>query len=230
MTDDQTHLTSAVNRVFGTTGHEISCDAASIFMAQAVDARLSEESSQQQYPELWQHFQFCPDCAAEYEMLFDLAAAIDVETATAVNIPPRPKTETNTLRQQIQQTFQAIFPGFVPQVAAALTRGDDLAFEPVELTIDNQLTLELDVGVNEDDPTLRDLYCHLSARTREIENALEGSTASLSLEADDISILQEESISQLGDVSFTGLTAVTTYILRFQLANNLYEISGIQMP
>lgn len=73
MSNKQDPLTHLVEDVFATRDNEIQCDEAQILMARCADALLNEEASRQQYPALWHHFRFCPDCAEEYQMVMHLA-------------------------------------------------------------------------------------------------------------------------------------------------------------
>jgi hypothetical protein len=66
-------LKHLVEDVFSTREDEIQCEEAEAMMARCAEAGLSDKDARDQYPALWHHFRFCPDCAEEYRLVMALA-------------------------------------------------------------------------------------------------------------------------------------------------------------
>ena len=224
-------LKEAIKRIFTTQGDEISCDEASPMMARCADAQLTTQASQKLYPQLWQHFQFCPDCTAEYEMIMDLAAMSDEAKVVPSSIPSRPKLNETSLWEQISERLQITFPGFSTQFEQALARGNDLDFEPVILMLEpTSIELELDVGIHESETSLRDIYCHFAYVNEQDNNKLEGSNVWIGEQDIWPKQIEDQILNSFGDVSFSRLEVGKAYNLAIHIEGMLFEITGIQLP
>jgi hypothetical protein len=227
MHEEQDSLARLVQDVFATRDDEIQCEEAGILIARCADALLSDDESRRQYPALWHHFRFCPDCAQEYRMVLDLAqleAAGQLERPA--HIPPLPDGGGPALWARAKDALTALFPGFPPTLVEAVTRGDAWGFEPVEVTLaQGELQIAFDVAPNERDADLRDLFCTVSAADPE---SLEGAPVWLQL-GDEGPAVREKALDELGDVAFARLSP-GRYALRLHLAGREYVVTGIVLP
>lgn len=225
MRKEQNSLARLVRDVFATRDDEIQCEEAGILTARCADALLSDDESRRQYPALWQHFRFCPDCAQEYRMAIELAQLEATgKLERPAHVPPLPDGGGPTVWKRAQDALTALFPGFTPAQVEALTRGDDWGLEPVELAL-GQLQIALDVAPNERDAGLRDLFCTVSAPDQE---SLEGAPVWLQL-GDEGPAVREGALDELGDVSFARLPP-GKYALCLRLAGREHVVTGIVLP
>jgi hypothetical protein len=228
MNEEEKRLTKMLEDVFATQESEIYCDAASTQMIQSAQMQLSDEKSQQRFPELWHHFRVCSDCQEEYRMMHDM---IHLEETGQLEypqvIPPVPDRQ-HSPRWSLQDAISRIFPGFPPSLASALARGEDLGVEPAEIALEDQVRLELDVGIHETNQDLRDLFGNVLTDNERLEARLEGTPIWLQLEADG-PIIQEEALDEFGDFSFTGI-APGQYALRLQITGKMFIVSDINVP
>ena len=87
--------------IFAVQDEEISCDEAAILMARNAVDLYTDDEARQLYPALWRHFHFCPNCAAEYDLLMDLARQEGREGwIQPAQIPPRPADDPKARRSE----------------------------------------------------------------------------------------------------------------------------------
>lgn len=228
MTGRKPNLRRAVERIYAAGAHTIQCDKASILMARAADAALSREQARRQHPELAHHLDVCVDCSAEFEILLTLAA-LDPDRPP-LPTPPRPGSRRSPLHAFVTAVRDVRFPGFAPQAAAALARGADLDVDPVTVVLGaNQVQIELDVGINEENSALRDLFCTVTAEDAQLAERLEGASAWL-LGATDGPVVGEGVLDDLGDVAFTALQPNQPYTMQLAVAGAGFAVSEIVLP
>jgi hypothetical protein len=226
---DLNQLQKFLDDIFSTEINEIQCDQAGSMMAKSTHDGLSETESQRQYPLLWRHFQFCPDCAEEYRMLDELT---ELERSGRLNqpfhIPVVPDSKKTSFLNQIKEIFSIEFPGFQRDTVLAIQRGSgSLQMEPVEIVLGGEYTVQFDVTADEEDTSYRHLFGTLLTEDVDIMTASEG--CSVWLQLDDNVILQEEVIEELGDFSFSHIKP-GDYLIRLLLPDKEYVISGISVP
>jgi hypothetical protein len=230
MSEEQDNLERLAQDIFATQSNEIQCEAAATLIARCAAALLADEEAQRQYPQLWRHFRFCSNCAEEYAMALELArleAAGQWEQPD--DAPPLPGGGSTPVWSWARDAIMGLFPGFTPEVAAAVRRGQDWGFEPVEVNFDrDNLQFEFDVAVSEADNHLRNLFCTISTPDEALKAHFEG--ASVWLQADDEGpAVQEQMLDELGDVTFSHLPP-GRYALRLHLARREYGVTGILLP
>jgi hypothetical protein len=222
MTPHDTNLQRALERIYTADMLDLHCDAAGTLMARCIDAGLSKADAQQRYPDLSRHFAVCIDCSAEYTITQDLS---NVTAADQADIPVPPRPDRATLFSRLREAINIPFSGFAPQAQVALSRGADLDVEPVLVEIDSaDLTVELDVGINETDATTRDLYCNI------ISDSVETEGLTITLSADASKFQDEQAFNDMGDVIFEQLDPEQAYTLWFKITAQSYEISGVVLP
>ncbi|MCO5188866.1 MAG: hypothetical protein M9918_11830 [Anaerolineae bacterium] len=231
MTPQIYFLERALKRIYTTGSYDIQCNFAGELMARCIDAGLDLADAQRQYPELKQHFSVCSDCVVEYQIMSELSAqqtAAD-DDVLSIKVPPRPDLQGMSLWPRVKAAVATPFAGFAPQTRAALARGADLDVEPVEVALGDSLTVELDVGVNERDASMRDLFCTVSAENDQLEQRLEGSSTWILTSADAV-IVQESTIDEMGSCVFERLHTDQTYALLLHIAGQHHIISDIRLP
>lgn len=234
MSDNQQQLPKLIEHISITEDMEIDCSQAATQMEQIAAANLSEAQSRHAYPDLWHHFQFCPDCRAEYEMLVALAQAYHANELTAAAALPTIPGQTDSLLQRLQRAVDFLFGGFETAVfstdtSAALRRSHrgELFGDPVEIELDDDLLIIFDVKINEAEPTLSDLFCTVETADLADPAALEGFAAWL-LE-DDKTVLSEQSLDISGDVLFSQLIP-GAYTLLLHINGRDYVINNLIVP
>ena len=229
MDKKEKRLINLLQDVYATQESEIQCDAASTQMIQSAQRQLTDKASQQQFPELWHHFTVCSDCWHEYKMLFDMIHLEETDQLELPQtIPPLPD-RNNSPRWSMQEVITRIFPGFSPNLAVNPVRSwGEQDFRPVEVTLDDQFSLELSIGIHEANAELRDLsgYVHTDDEQQEVK--LEGISIWL-LAGDEGPVIQEETLDDLSEFVFFGI-APGQYALRFQMAKNDFVVSAINVP
>ena len=222
-------LRKLLDDVQATTVNELQCDQAEILMAQSTHDGLSEEASKRQYPLLWQHFQFCPDCAEEYQMLVALTEMErSGELQRPLQIPPIPDGRKTSLLNKIKETLTQQFPGFQPAVAIAVQRGGgSLEMEPVEVGLDDDYAILFDLTSDEEDAAYRHLYGTLLVENDELLTACEGNPVWLQLM--DGKVIQEKSINELGDFVFSHINP-GNYQIRLGFSSHEFIITDISVP
>lgn len=229
MTPQTYLLERALKRIYTTGSYDIQCNFAGELMARCIDAGLDLVDAQRQYPELGRHFNVCTDCVAEYQIMSDLSAYVADGDSTPINVPPRPDLLGLQRWSQAITALTTPFAGFAPQTHAVLVRGVDLDVEPVTVMLGDSLTVELDVGVNERDATMRDLFCTVSAESTQIEQRLEGSSTWILTSADE-TMLCESAIDEMGSFAFERLSTDRSYAILLHIADQHHIISDIQLP
>jgi hypothetical protein len=227
MNNEQNSPAHLVRDIFATRDDEIQCKEAGTLIVRCADALLSDEQARRQYPALWHHFRFCPDCAQEYRMVIELArleAAGQLERPA--HIPPLPDGGGPTVWKWATDALTALFPGFPLALVEDGARSKDWDFEPVEVTLaQGELQIALDTATNELNAGLCDLFCTVSTAAQE---TLEGAPVWLQL-GDEGPAVREEALDELGDVSFARLQP-GRYTLRLHLAGREYVVTGIVLP
>jgi hypothetical protein len=127
-----------IQDIYSTRTDEIQCDEAQIQMAQCASLSLDEQAAQQQYPALFQHFRFCADCEAEYNMLLDLLQVEASQQAPQLaHIPPRPIAITAASLSEkpspLRRLIEALFVPLSLQTAAV--RGDIYQYQTPQLVL-----------------------------------------------------------------------------------------------
>lgn len=217
-----------VEDIFSTRDDEMQCDEAGVQIARSADAGLSDKDSKKQYPALWQHFRFCPDCWAEYQMVKDLARlTAEGRLEQPSHIPPMPGEVYPPAR--VDRSIIP-FPGFSPMVAATVARGTISIAEPIEIPMNTEgRCITLDVSVSEQDPHLRDLFCTVVEADPVQAERLEGSPVWLHKDHHDGAVIHEKTLNELGDVSFMDLPQ-GTYALRLHIGEQTHIIEDITLP
>jgi hypothetical protein len=212
--------------VFATKDHEIHCDQTTILMARSIHEQLSEDEGRRQYPELWHHFHFCPNCAQEYQMLGEL---VRLEANQQLVHPwhiPLPPDEGKPARWGFpNNVIQTLFPGFSFALAtdARLVRQER---EVVEVSLaQSSVLIEFDVASHGDEAQLYDLFCYVSVTDEALCDYVDGALVWVQL-GDDGPAIQEKALDELGEVTFARLPA-GKYALRLQLAGQTYAVTGI---
>jgi hypothetical protein len=233
-------ITHLVRDIFMTQDDEIQCEQAQIQIVRSLKgaALSSDKASRQQYPLLWHHFRFCPHCARDYKMFRELtraAAAGMLEYPTFV--PPRPDQARPPIWGLAKDAIKALFQGFSPTMSLALQRGASLGVEPTEVLLnDGEVSVSFDVEVDENDPTLRDLFCTVESeeeandtRTEKaLEENLEGSLVWLQL-GDEGPVVHEQALDLFGEVTFSAVQP-GRYMWRLNLAGQVYAVLGLELP
>lgn len=230
MDANQKGLTHLVNDIFNTEMQEIQCAEAAEQMVLCADALLSDEESQRRYPQLWRHMRVCVDCAREYQMLMELAHLESAgQLSRPADIPPIPDSSESSLLSRIERSVRAIFPGFAPDLSAALTRSERLGTEPVEVEFgDGDVVITLDVDKSEQHPSTRDLFCQIEVADGELMSQLESQPVWLRISQTD-AIVQDQALDEMGDSCFSSIEP-GTYDLHVSLGGQEYVVQGIGIP
>ena len=215
-----------IRDIFSTSEAEIQCDEAIYHLARAAAQQLDETAFATQFGALKQHLAFCTNCREEFALLQELAQEEAGQAITAPYAPPLPENGRFPVWERAKNLLNIQFPGFAPLLGTALSRGEELGFEPTAVSLpETSFTLELDVGISEMDASERELFITLLADNAE---AIEGSSLWLHRDING-PVIQEQALNALGDVTFTQLQP-GTYALRLFLADRHYAISAIQLP
>lgn len=221
-----------VEDIFNTQDDEIQCDEARILIARCTQVLLTADESRCQYPALWHHFRFCPDCAEEYGLAMELARQEeDGQLQRPAHIPPLPDKDSSSIRDWVASVVVTAFPGFPPLStgAGALVRGEASIAEPVDVILsESVLCLTLDVVVNEWDNDLRDLFCTISSIDQAPYATMEGVPVWLLLGGEGPPV-SEQALDELGDVAFPRLRP-GLYALRLDLEGQAYIVTDIELP
>lgn len=215
--------------VFATNDEEIHCREAGTLMTQSADANLTHEASQERYPVLWRHLAVCFDCAQEYELLLALTNLEAVEQLERPSyIPPLPDGGKPAFWKRAKDALTAVFPGFAPDLAAAITRGQERLFTPVEVSLwDDRLFIEFDVAPHEADPQYRDLYITMASEDEAIVKLLDGVLLWLQINDEGPAVYNELLLE--ADAIFTHVSP-GSYTLRWQLASRECAVMNIILP
>jgi hypothetical protein len=221
-----------VEDIFNTRDDEIQCEEARVLIARCTQALLTADEARRQYPALYHHFRFCPDCAEEYRLAMELARQEEGgQLHRPSHIPPAPARERSSVWAGMAKAVVAAFPGFPPLLSAAgaPVRGGDAIAEPVDVILgDSGLRVTFDVAVNERDDDLRDLFCTILSAGQAPCVAFEGSPVWLLL-GDAGPPVAEGVLDELGDVVFLRMPP-GLYALRFNLAGQAYVVTDIVLP
>ncbi len=228
MSKNNPRLNKMVQDVFAAEQAEIYCDQAinQIALAGRLDLSLPENAIQ--FRDLLKHLQLCSNCQAEFELSQQLLNQSDKDVQ--INIPPLPDNGRFPISELFKNLLNVEFPGFAPILGQALTRGEELGVEPTAISLpDTDLVLEIDVGINENNQSNRDLFITLMDEADD-DNPTLGEGSSVWLHQDTQSpVIQEQIFDELGDLNFTNLSP-GTYTIRLQINNQQFAISPIQLP
>ena len=227
MSNNKNEVTRLVNDTFATNESEIQCDEAVFQMAKAASLDINQAGMQQQFSSLLLHLQFCSNCEGEFDLLQELAQSTQSDKATPT--PSVPNNGRFPILQLAKEALKLQFPGFAPVLGQALTRGEELGFEPTAVSLPNSsITLEFDVGVSEESHEQRDLFITLFHEEVAHQDLGEGSVLWLHQDING-PVIQEQSFDELGDLSFTNLPP-GTYFLQLQIQSQHVTISAINLP
>lgn len=216
--------------VFATSIGEQQCDEVSAPLVLCAEALLDDQQAAQQYPVLFRHFRFCPDCRTEYDLLVQLVQMQKQrQVARPRTIPAMPVLPTIVAEAGSQRLFNILFPGFVPAVAGASVRGDQsFNFLPVTVSLGDhdEYQIKFDVIPSSTQPTLRTLFCTIASNAP----SLFATDAHGWLEVGDNPIRQQEQpLSDTGEIVFDEL-APNRYHLHLHWLDQEYVINAIEIP
>lgn len=229
MTGKEQDISKFLQDIFAANDEEIQCSEAGTQMIQSANADLTQEASQARYPALWQHFRVCSDCAREYDLLLaltNLEATGKLEQPA--HIPPPPDEGKPALWRRAKAAVTAVFPGFTPELAAAVTRGHDPLFAPITVSVWNErLFVEFDVALHENDQQYRDLYITMTSEDEGLANLLDGIPLWLQVNDEGPAVYQE--ILLEADAVFRHVSP-GTYTLRWQVAGQECAVTNVDLP
>ena len=216
-----------VHDIFAHGEDEISYDEASLLMARAADALLSNEEAQQQYPQLWQYLQIYPDGRVEYDLLMDLARADQAgQLQKARYIPPMPEASASGMWDQAVAALRQYFAGFAPLAAGSMRSGGVGEFAPSQVDFEQDgVSIDLEIQPSAEAGNW-DLLCTIS--TAETDQDLEFASAWL-IHSQGGYVLRETALSEMGDVTFAGVQP-GIYSLRIMIGGQEYWIEDIRLP
>ena len=219
-----------VQDIYATRDDEIQCDTASELMVLCADGVLADHEARQQYPALFRHFRFCPDCAAEYNMLMELAQLeANDQLSQPITAPPLPreKPSGSLLSQAAEIVHRLRFPGFLAGAASVAVRGAT-ASAPVKVDLrGSDLTLEIVKRRSSIHPDLWVLQCTVKTTIADVTAQWEGSPIRLQSEAS--GALEEVlMLDALGEVIFDQVEP-GRYMLYFRLLDQAYTVEGIEL-
>lgn len=227
--EKEQNLSRFLQDLFNREEDEIHCHEAGDLMVRAANAQLMPEALQEQYPALWHHFEVCPDCTQEYELLLELMRReLAGELESPPHLPALPDGGGAAVWQWAREAITAVFPGFAPELATAVTRGQALLFAPVAVSLwDGRLVVEFDLAPHEDDPQYRDLYVTMSSADDSLAAMLDGIT--LWLQKNEIGPAVYEETLLAGDAIFARVSP-GDYSLRWRLAGHDCAVRNIHLP
>lgn len=222
-TMDNQQLANMVDQIMGSQD-DLICDDALVLIARITAIGLSETQSRHQYPALWQHLGFCPDCADTYTLSAELHA-LSAESAPPVEIPPRPRTTQLPLLTRVQNVVKQTFPGFSVQTAVAV-RSDSPQRSVTSTFSLGEIEIELAITPNKSNRQQYDLLGTVFSENHALENALEGATALLQQNE---TIVQEKAINELGDFVLSNLDTQQTYDLHLIIVDQHYWVHQLTL-
>lgn len=232
MSSEPKIINQLVTNIYAARDNDISCDRSAILMTRCADALYSEEESKREYPELWRHLKVCADCAEEYKAIMEIAlleaAGKLEETALPIHFI---RKEGVPIWDLAKGAVTAFFAGFAPATAPSFrpVRGFQSNFKPIKTVMANgQLSVELEVKVNEENPQRLDLYCRLTTDDPALEDQFEGTVVWLQLSSMGTAI-QVQTFDNLGDALFPAIEP-DSYIVRWRLADQEYAIQDVKLP
>ncbi len=218
-----------VAEIYATQPVELFCDQASVLIARAADSRLTDAELQKLYPDLWQHFNVCPNCTAVYDLTMELARTDELPSPEQIPPLPTRASAPNSFWQWFKESITTQFPGFQPAVSLAIQRGlDSLQMEPVSVDLGGDFEISFDVTQHEADTSRRDLLCTLFVAGDSPIEQFEGCAVWLQQDDNNL-ILQEQTLDNLGDVMFTNIEP-GKYNLLLHLAKQKYLITDVMLP
>ncbi len=229
MVEKEPNLSRFLKDVFSSGADEVHCNEAGDLMVQAANAQLKSEEVQVRYPALWRHFEACSDCAQEYDLLLELTRREMADQLEPSPHPPAlPDSGDTAVWQRARDAITAIFPGFAPELATAVTRGQELLFAPVEVSLwDGRLSVEFDLAPHEADPHYRDLYITMSSEENALATLLDGLI--LWLQINDEGPASHKEILLEADAVFRRISP-GTYSLRWWVENRECAVTNISLP
>lgn len=225
-----TKLDKLVRDIYTLAEDSISCDEARILIMRCSDHLFSEDETRKEYPQLFQHFEFCRSCERKYR---DIMAVSQLEASGKLpksrRILPMPPINPSPI-ERIRTAIVRIFSGFSPEVSLAVRsrrgaerfRPELIDFAPEPLI----LSLRLTNDHNRSD--LRVINGFIEVGDSQLAEELEGTTISLE-SADGSAIVQESTVSDLGDFEFAEVLPAT-YSLWFRLHKREYAVTNLALP
>jgi hypothetical protein len=232
--------------IFATRQVEIQCDQAEDAIAQCAAEGFTDEEARKRYPGLFHHFQFCSDCAAEYEMLMDFAreeAAGLVKRPAYIPPPPivapetplvtEPEEKEPDILNRAADALRAVVEGLNPlrqnplQPALAM-RDRRLSEAPDTIEMEGgEVTITLALKSEPNNPSTRRLICNVETTNDEWEAAFEAAQSWLAQEPTGEPV-QEQTLNQFGAATFTEI-ALGVYTLHLDLADQHFVISDLEI-
>jgi hypothetical protein len=239
--------------VFASRTDEIQCDIAENLIGQCAAENFTDDKARQRYPQLFYHFQFCPDCEEVYEMVVGYARD---RSAGLVEQPLHPTTPLREMPGKVVSLppVPTYAPGFssgssynsgiwakaakaVKAISSlvesgelnrlSVRRGIQLTENDITLTMEgDEVAITLHVKKEASNENSRRLICNVKA-TDDLKSHLRDAPIELILELDG-SVVQEKALRRTGDVTFTQVKP-NTYRLRWTLANQEYEVSELEI-
>lgn len=229
MANEEQSISKFLHDIFTTNDEEIHCDDASALMIQSAGATPTHEASQARFPALWRHLAVCSDCTQEYELLLALTK---LEATEQLEVPPDfpalPDGGKPAIWNRARDAITAVFPGFAPDLAAAVTRGQERLFAPVAVSLEHgQLSVEFDVAPHEDDPQYRDLYITMLSQDKATAELLDGVPLWLQIEDEGPALYNELLLE--ADAAFMHISP-GSYTLRWQLSGRDWAVMNVTLP
>jgi hypothetical protein len=208
--------------IFATQTGEIACDQAALLIGRCADLQLDEHAAHQQYPALFQHLHFCPDCTDEYRMVTGYAQR---ETAgqlrTPPTLPPLPSEFRSSVLRNTHKIIRSIFGGFAFAAAQSALRGaSDRRQAVIDLANDRQLLVE--TGISTAAPNLRTLHLRFNAEEDQVQAA-----AALALTVGG-ALTQAAQLDESGEVTLLDIPPAT-YELRLTVGDIEYRIEQFEI-
>lgn len=228
MDETERNLRRLIDDIFTTEEDELSCDRALVSMAQSVDMGLDENASRRRFPALWHHFRFCPDCAAEYEMLLSLVQAESEQLLPAtLAIPPRPGGKQPTHWRFEHSAITALFSGFSFSQAATRLRSEEGERKAPPINM-GPLVIQLGVAPNEEHSGSYDVFCTVTTSDDALLVLLMGTSVWLQ-QGEEGPVVQEQQLDEFGETHFVTVLP-GRYTVRLQIADQTYGLYRVDVP
>lgn len=194
------------------TKDEIFCDDVSDLIIRCADALYSDREARELYPQLFQHFRFCPDCAAEYQINMELArleAQGQLERpAVMPPLPPPPPLSPAEkelgLLEQVQTLFTYVFSDFVASSAMparGAVRGSTAHALGTITSQDGQMQIRLQREKSRSLPGFYTLVCILTLSSTEPTPQVDQVTVQLE-QADSGEVIDSKKLDNKGTAQF----------------------------
>lgn len=210
------NLQNLIQQIYQTHPDELRYRDAEPQMIQALDANLSLAELEAVYPALWHYLQQDPDAYDEYEAIWQMNQVQDVPIPDLDTLPPRPD---QNWWQLVQTMIQRPFTGFaLPQLTTQHRRLDQSYPKTAEIPLNDNITLDCIINLNETNSLMRDLLCAL-----EIEHDQPFSAEVVLISTTN---MYRQPFDELGDAVFDNLPP-NTYQIYIQLNNQRYHIADV---